>query len=241
MLLMLVAGAGFASDDEVPEITIDSSNDLRAVLDDADSSSLASELDFGLTPDKLLWEGAREGDTDKVRAQLEAGADIDYLGPFQSTALLISVKEGHSDVIELLVSEGANVDARTTRSWPLSLAIENADHATVQLLVEADAKLEAADEDGHTALMLAAREGHADMVRLFLDNGAKINEETYGEDAHNALLIAVEQGHVDIVELLLEYGASTEMKDGTPGVAADYALEQRERLRRILKLLQSRD
>ena len=238
LLGVLIAAPAFAGETPAP-ITIETG--AAFTYEDADESSVADEEDFGITPDQLLWEGAREGNIEKVQAQLEAGANVDYVGPFGATPLLIGVREENREVIEVLVSKGANVDARTMRSWPLSLAIDNEDVATVSVLVEAGANLEAANEKGWTALMLAAHKGNLEMVNLFANNGAKINEESMGDDPINALLIAVDGGYTDIVQLLLENGASTEMKDGTPDAALEFAREQRESMVEIIEILESTD
>lgn len=238
LLGVLAATVAFAGETPTP-ITIEPG--AAFVYEDADESSVANEEDFGITPDQLLWEAAREGDVDKVRAQLDAGADVDYIGPFGATPLLIGVREENRDVIDLLVSQGADVDARTRLSWPLSLAIENDDLATAGVLVEAGANLEAANDKGWTALMLAADKGNLEIVRLFTENGAKINEESSGDDPLNALLIAVDGGYTDIVRLLLQHGASTEMKDGTADAALEFARQQRESLADIIELLEDAD
>jgi len=237
---MLIAPAMYADDKPQP-VAIDRSGGLGSALENADDSSVAGEQDFGITPDQLLWEAAREGDLEKLQTQLDSGADVDYKGPFGATPLLIGVREENREVIEVLVSKGANVDARTMISWPLSLAIENEDVATVSVLVEAGANLEAANQKGWTALMLAAHKGNLDMVRLFSENGAKINEESMGEDPVNALLIAVDGGYTDIVKVLLKNGASTEMKDGTPNAALEFAREQRKSMGEIIEILESTD
>jgi len=237
LILLISLGGSAGAADEPLKIERGEGFDLE----DADDSSAANEEDSGITPDQLLWEAARSGDADKVRAQLEAGADVDYLGPFGSTPLLIGVKEENDEVIQLLVSEGADVDARTRLSWALSLAIDNEDVTTTRVLVEAGANLEAANDKGWTALMLAAHKGNLEMVRFFAENGAKINEESMGKDPLNALLIAVDGGYTDIVRVLLEHGASTEMKDGTPDAALEFAREQRESLGEIIEILESTD
>jgi hypothetical protein len=57
-----------------------------------------------------------------------------------------------------------------------------------------------------SALFLAAQEGHIDIVRILLQNGADVNsiDENTGV---NALLIATQQKRFDIMKLLLEAGA----------------------------------
>ncbi|CEL08194.1 hypothetical protein ASPCAL11345 [Aspergillus calidoustus] len=72
--------------------------------------------------------------------------------------------------------------------------------------------LNSARRDGHTALSLAAKHGHEDMVRLLVSHGADI--ETKCDDSrpiggHTPLWFAAGQGHASIVKILLDEGAST--------------------------------
>ncbi|MBO8450903.1 MAG: ankyrin repeat domain-containing protein [Spirochaetes bacterium] len=67
------------------------------------------------------------------------------------------------------------------------------------------ADVNAEDPDGGTALMIAAYDGHADVVRLLLDAGADVNAED--QNGSTALMLAAEEGHEDIVRILTEAGA----------------------------------
>lgn len=58
---------------------------------------------------------------------------------------------------------------------------------------------------GDTALILASREGHVEIVRLFLEHGADLNFQD--DDGNTALLEACIYGHIDVVKLLLDLGA----------------------------------
>ena len=54
---------------------------------------------------------------------------------------------------------------------------------------------------GITALMLACRHGHADVVTLLIDFGAHI--EAWDSDGDSAMTAAIRNGDVDIVRLLI--------------------------------------
>src|SRR5204862_2893761 len=60
---------------------------------------------------------------------------------------------------------------------------------------------------GDTALMMAARTGKPDAVKVLLDNGAEINSaETWG--GTTALMWAVSESHPDAAKLLIDHGAN---------------------------------
>jgi ankyrin repeat protein len=62
-------------------------------------------------------------------------------------------------------------------------------------------------QGGLGALHYAARDGHADVVRMLLDAGADVNQLTAG-DRSTPLLVAVINGNFDLAAMLLERGAN---------------------------------
>ncbi|CAG9821942.1 unnamed protein product [Phaedon cochleariae] len=67
------------------------------------------------------------------------------------------------------------------------------------------------DENGSTALMVAATKGRSAMVRELLIHGADPNIED--NDCWTALLCACKEGHIDIVIQLLEHNAAIDHRD----------------------------
>ena len=63
-----------------------------------------------------------------------------------------------------------------------------------------------AAQGGLTPLLLAAREGHMESVKVLLDAGADLNQTSAG-DRTSPLLIATINGHFDLAKFLLEKGA----------------------------------
>ncbi len=61
-------------------------------------------------------------------------------------------------------------------------------------------------QGGHTALMLAARSGFADAVKLLVAAGADVNQNSVG-DKTSPMLIAAINGHFDLAKWLLDQGA----------------------------------
>ena len=52
------------------------------------------------------------------------------------------------------------------------VAADTGNHKILKTLIDAEAKIESTDNDGHTALVNAVRGRHAKLVRLLLDQGA---------------------------------------------------------------------
>ena len=71
--------------------------------------------------------------------------------------------------------------------------------------------INAGDGNNDTPLLIAARKGYIDIVKLLIKNGAKINiQDDYGDTALHA---ATFNGHKDIVKFLLSKGADTRIKN----------------------------
>ena len=93
---------------------------------------------------------------------------------------------------------------------------------------------------GETPLMLAAKNGHADAVKLLLDRGAQINarnpETPNPKRGMTALLFAAQHGHDDVVRVLLEHGADATAKDRNGRTALDLAVRaKKDKTVRLLK------
>lgn len=63
------------------------------------------------------------------------------------------------------------------------------------------------NKGGLTPLLYAAREGNIETVKVLLDAGAPIGQESAGDHTSPMLMAAI-NGHFDIARLLLEHGAS---------------------------------
>ncbi len=74
------------------------------------------------------------------------------------------------------------------------------DTATVKNLLAKGADVNTKNDDGWTALMLAAKGGYIDIVKLMLTNGAEINVKNMG--GFTAFMYAVVEDHNSIVKIL---------------------------------------
>jgi len=81
-------------------------------------------------------------------------------------------------------------------------------------------------QGGHTALLLAVREGQVSAVDALLDGGANIDQVS-GGDHTSPMLMASINGHYDIVLLLLERGANPNLASDA-GAAPLFAVLNKE-------------
>lgn len=137
------------------------------------------------------------------------GADPD--GPLHGAAL-----HGEHEAVEALIRRGAQVD--------LALA------AALGRLEDFRRLLPAADEEErHLSLAAAAQFGHAEIVRVLLDEGEDPSRyNPPGAHSHSTPLHqAALAGHEQVVRLLIERGARLDMRDllwqGTPADWAHHA------------------
>ena len=135
---------------------------------------------------------------------LERGANIEEVNDEGYTPLMEAAREGHEEMVALLLSQGADINAQTeeTQETALTLACCGGFLEVADFLIKAGADLELG---ASTPLMEAAQEGHLDLVKYLLENGALVNAQTGTGDT--ALTYACENGHTDVADLLLQYNA----------------------------------
>jgi ankyrin repeat protein len=118
----------------------------------------------GSTP--LQW-AAHWNDLEMVKALLAAGAKPTVANRYGVTPLHEAATIGSASVVSALLRAGAKPDATYGEGeTPLMLAARSGNVDSVKLLLEANADVNAAEKfRGQTALMLAATENHAAVVK----------------------------------------------------------------------------
>eukprot|EP00435_Cladocopium_sp_Y103_P046332 s2372_g13.t1 len=96
-------------------------------------------------------------------------------------------------------------------AYPLHLAAKRGRRRVMEVLLRAGAAVDAADQNGRTALMVAAASGQCGASAWLLEHRAEVDWRThYGYTAlHHAALVP----RPEVVEILLEGRASTEVMD----------------------------
>ncbi|KAI1015459.1 hypothetical protein LB504_010921 [Fusarium proliferatum] len=128
------------------------------------------------------------------------------------TALNHAANNGHFDVVEILLENGANIDL--SDCWlftPLSRVCVSGHTTIAEILLQNHAQVDPKNHQERTPLSHAAEHGNTAIVQLLLDHNADVDsKDKWGQ---TPLLIAVGEGHVDIVHLLLANGADVNWKD----------------------------
>lgn len=129
------------------------------------------------------------------------------------TLLIVHVQHNHCDVVELLLAQGADLEATDDSKGRPALhhaAIYDYRHMA-KLLLSKGADLEAVDAKGRQPLHQAAVGGHCDMAALLLSRGADL--EASDKRGRRPLHHAAYRCHRDVAELLLASGARLDASD----------------------------
>ena len=171
------------------------------------------ELLLSYKPHMNLFEASAAGDLQRVTALLREDPDLegDRVNSFAHdgfTPLGLASFFGHGDVVELVLSRGAEVNlasANRMQVMPLHSAVAGRHAGIARTLLEHGADVNAAQQDGFVPLHGAAQNGQPDMIELLLEYGADVNAKN--AEGLTALAIAVQEGHAGAAELLRQHGA----------------------------------
>lgn len=141
----------------------------------------------------------------KVERLIESKAPVDWLDKKGWTPLTISSYEGYIEIVQLLISKGANVNTavKTIEQTPLYIASEKGETDIVKLLITKGANVNTVEKTGRqTPLHVASKEGKVDIVELLISKGADIDKTN--EFGDTPLCVAFQKGKADVVELLIK-------------------------------------
>jgi len=128
------------------------------------------------------------------------GAALNNRGKNGWTPLTNAAANGHTDYVELMLDNGADINFAT--DWnrtPLWAAAREGRLETLRLLLRRGADLDVQTKNGRTALFWASVNGYTECVRALLEAGA--NRSLKDNDGHMALDVA---GNDAVKALLVE-------------------------------------
>jgi ankyrin repeat protein len=162
--------------------------------------------------DQALINAAKDSNIKKLKASLDAGADVNVIDREGFTALIYAAKNNDPEILKLLLSNKADVNLRGLN--------DNFD-----------------DLDWTTALFAAVSEGQLKIVKILLSNGADVNQRKTHRlkrirsnlptirDGETALMYATIKNDLEIMKLLILNGADVNAKSGRHYAAFRFALD----------------
>lgn len=240
----LLASPALAADAPVADAAMNGDVEtVRALL--AGGADVNVAQGDGMTA--LHW-AAFQDDHTLAQLLLEAEADVAAATRVGAiTPLSLAASNGSAAMIEALVAAKASVNIPTTTgATPLMAAATSGSVDAVQVLLDHDAFVNARETaNGQTALMFAAWENRADVIRRLVERGAhtgltswvvSMNEPRLDNDGNpvparrtrvpgansvmggmTALLFAARDGHLEAVRALVESGTNIDQVAGGDG------------------------
>jgi hypothetical protein len=177
-----------------------------------------------VAPAHPFVKAAQEDNLEALTA-LIAGMDVNLRDKRSgTTALEHAVRNANREMVQLLLSFGATVNAKNGASETVLMMLD--DDATTDLvwdLLNAGADVNHKDDSGNTALMEAATSSNLEALKALLDAGAEVN--TKNKEGRSALMLAASEGHVNIVRALVLAGADINAIDEEGENALTHAAE----------------
>ncbi|XP_059473664.1 uncharacterized protein LOC132195582 [Neocloeon triangulifer] len=259
LALWLLEQEDFVIDDEAVQITVTKGNaQILEKLRSKNADLLKKDERFRSPAHLAAISGNTEClgmllDLDTPKVNIEEKCHSDY------TLLHLAAKEGHAEVIKLLLERGAQTNARDFQGvQPLHLAVIQSHEECALLLLEKDssginerlpsgeslmhfaAKMSggsklleeliraggdttAKSADGKSVMSFAISAGNVSAVKLLLNEFDK-DEINHKDDGYGPLAFAVLLDQPEIFEVLADAGADLNLADDLGRTAAFYAL-----------------
>lgn len=202
-------------DSDVSEFT--GLDDLRAEKKDEGVFGKLVRLISGASPEahdkgRELRRAVRAQDIKAVRQMIASGYGVNQSQ--EASLACIASRRANLEMLKLLVEAGVDINTPDRRSQtskartPLQEASRKGWIEGVKLLLELGADIDACEEGDVTALHIAARMGHADVVKLLLQHRA----DPCGSKASITSPLH-ETSSLPIAKMLLQAGAMVDQRD----------------------------
>ena len=121
-----------------------------------------------------LVQATKKGDIETVKRLLDSGASANTVDNKHHASLLMwAAHEGHTDMIELLIESGADINANAPNGeTALWFAAQKGQLEALKMLVHYNADINVTGWEGATALEVARKNGHQKIVDYLTDAGA---------------------------------------------------------------------
>ena len=205
---------GFLSskDDSVIQIFPDrTKNDKEYKIEDINESYLV--CGYLPIPSYEFHRAVYFGDLKKVKQLTEK--NIDFLNAKDDQGfrpLHIAVVEGYSEIVDYLVTSGADINGKGMYGWaPLHMAVKFNQIHIIKLLLSLKADPDIRMDWGNTPLHNAAYEGSVEIADIFIKSGVDV--DVMDDEGNTPLHGAASRGHTEMAKYLIEKGADPKKKN----------------------------
>ena len=175
------------------------------------------------------------GNIEAVQLFVDAKMPLDAVRPGGDPPILHAAEGKFGEIVRLLASAGANMDAPGKKSGNTALmrAAFHSDPETVAHLLRCSAKPDLRNKAGDTALTVAVKQNNTGVVREMMAFG--IDPDTPNKTGETPLMLAAKAGHEKLIDLLIDAGADPDKPspDGDTAFMAAAQLGQTKSLRRL--------
>lgn len=224
-------------DIDTPESTDDDSTILNTAIALRDVEMLKGVIALGADVNKTtklgtpLWQASGSGNVEIAKLLVEAGADLNTPALItEKTPIDWAIYHGDLEMVKYLMSAGAkspytpsNSEEEENRAFTSLVSYcEEGKIMQVKASILAGVPVNGFDYQGRTPLVIAARNGHLECVKLLLENGADINTPAklrYDLDWRMLPLMASTE-HIKVLEFLISKGAKLDKHDPDLGYTA---------------------
>lgn len=149
-----------------------------------------------------LFSAADENCAVLAAELLDGGASVDARDRFGARPLSHAARNGHLEMVELLLARGAPIDARNLAgATALYYAAERGRVAVVQRLIESGADVKLTGRSGLSPVAASAYAGNDTIVEMLIAHGA--DERAPDETGKPPIVYAAARARLDVVKRLL--------------------------------------
>ena len=200
---------GMEKDDGWKAMLFIATNGLESVL------QLAIKKGHRFMGEEALTFAAINGQAKIAKLLMCNGTNPDSIAYWTTPTPLCSAAEnGHTDVVEILLKEGAKWNVKTMEKLsPLLFAIRNRDKATLSLLLDSGADINVTGLNDIPLVTVILRDWGIQTVKFLLNMGADASKLPNLYSGEMPIEIAIRKGDAQLLDYLMSHGASLETRD----------------------------